>query len=73
MEPGAPLPLSIVEPDGRPTLDRYWQTAKDALLHVVGSALVTTFFLAPLLLPVGVIFFAWRLTRRRASSVEPTP
>lgn len=73
VEPGVPLPLAA--PETRPSLDRYWQMARDALVHVIGSAIVVVFFLAPLLLPAGVVFLAWRLTRRRpgGASVEPSP
>ncbi|MGH8884551.1 MAG: DUF4349 domain-containing protein [Egibacteraceae bacterium] len=71
VEPGVPLPLTP-EADGRPSLSRYWQSARDALVNVVGSAIVVLFFLLPLLLPAGALVLVWRLTRRRTASVEPS-
>lgn len=70
-ETGA-TPLVADDPAARPTLARYWETAQDAFINVLGITLVVLVFVAPLLALVAVGVVAWRLivTRR---SVAPAP
>lgn len=56
----------------RPTLSRYWETARDAFVNVVGAMLVVTFFLAPPLLLVGLALGLWLALRRRRRGAAPT-
>ncbi len=72
-EPAA-APL-VVEPepdDGRPSLARFWRTAQDAFLNVVGGTLVVVSFLAPLVLPLGAIALLVRALRRRPTQPAPS-
>jgi hypothetical protein len=72
-EPGAGGSLlAEEEPTDRPTLARYWDTARDAFVNVVGAMLVVVLFLLPLLVPLAfVAFVALRYLRRRRPSDEP--
>ena len=74
-EPGAGGPLVAEdEPVDRPSLARYWNTARDAFVNVVGGMLVVFLFLLPLLVPLAVIGALWmmrRRSRRAATSSAP--
>lgn len=73
-EPGAGGPL--LEPEepttDRPTFARYWDTARDAFVNVVGAMLVAFVFLAPLLVPAVIVGALWLSARRRRTAV-PSP
>lgn len=70
-EPGTPLrPTGSQE---RPNLGHYWEQARDAFVHVVGSLLVAVLFVAPLLVPLTAGFLIWRGWRRRRALAVPPP
>ena len=72
-EPGAGGPLvDDPEPTDRPSLARYWDTARDAFVNVVGAMLVAALFLAPLLAPLLVVGALW-LARRRSRPGRAAP
>jgi hypothetical protein len=67
-EPGTALPRA--DDTGGPSLARYWQTAQDAFVNVVGSLIVVVFFVAPLAIPAAAIgLVVWLVLRRRPASV----
>lgn len=73
-EPAAAQLISEPEPDdGRPSLARSWRTAQDAFLHVVGGTLVAVSFLAPLVLPLGLIALLVRALRRPTPTAASRP
>ena len=64
-EPGAGGTLLAEEqPQDRPSLARYWDTARDAFVNMVGAILVTGVFLIPLLIVAAALFVGWRVLRR---------
>lgn len=70
-EAGGSLPTDPEQRNERPTLARYWNTARDAFVNVVGAMLVAFLFLLPLLVPGAVLAALWlsyRRTRRPASN-----
>lgn len=73
-EPGAGGPLlQEDEPTtDRPTFARYWDTARDTFVNVVGAMLVVFVFLAPLLVPTVIVGALW-LSARRRREVAPPP
>lgn len=73
-EPGAGATLlDTDEPTDRPSLARYWDTARDAFVNVIGAMLVALLFLAPLLVPAVVLLALWRWNRRQASPSRTAP
>jgi len=72
-EPAAAPLLTSDEPDGRPSLGRYWRTAQDAFLNVVGGTLVVLSFLAPLVLPLAAVVVLVRALRRQSRPVGGPP
>ncbi len=72
-EPGAGGPLvEEDEPADRPSLTRYWKTARDAFVNVVGGMLVVFLFLLPLLIPLPVVGALWMARRRGRPQVVQT-
>jgi len=66
-EPGAASSLPTEdEPPARPTLARYWDTARDAFINVLGAMLVAGLFAFPLLIALGAAYLMWRVLRRPA-------
>ena len=77
-EKGAVAPAPDEEPGSdRPSLGRYWETARDAFVNVVGAMLVALLFILPLLVPLallGAAGLALRRSRRTPSHVAaPEP
>ena len=76
-EPGAAGSLPTEEePPARPTLARYWDTARDAFVNVLGAMLVAGLFAFPLLVAAGAAFVMWRLLRRppaRSAAAREAP
>ena len=81
-EPGAesPLPNETEPGEQRPSIARYWETARDAFVNVVGAMLVALLFILPLLVPlaaVGALTLRYLRSRRpqpqTAAAVEPEP
>lgn len=74
-EPGAGAPLLEAEesPTDRPTFARYWNTARDAFVNVVGAMLVLLVFLAPLLVPALIVGALWMSHRRQRRPAPPLP
>lgn len=74
-EPGAGAPL--LEPEDpttdRPTFGRYWNTARDTFVNVVGAMLVVLVFLAPLLVPALIVGALWMSHRRQRRPAPPVP
>ena len=74
-EPGAGAPL--LEPEepttDRPTFGRYWNTARDTFVNVVGAMLVVLVFLAPLLVPALIVGALWMAHRRQRRPAPPLP
>ena len=74
-EPGAGAPL--LEPEepttDRPTFGRYWDTARDTFVNVVGAMLVVLVFIAPLLVPALIVGALWMSHRRQRRPVPPPP
>ena len=72
-EPGAPAVVTR-EPSTGPSLARYWETAQEAFVTVVGSVMVTVVSLLPLLVLLALAFAAWRMLRARAGTpAAPEP
>jgi hypothetical protein len=64
-EPG--LGGQIPQPEdtqGRPSLARYWDIARDGFVNVVGAILVTVLFLLPLLIVAAASVMLWLVVRR---------
>ena len=82
-EPGAesPVPKDTEPGEQRPSIARYWDTARDAFVNVVGAMLVALLFILPLLVPlavVGALTLRYLRSRRpqpqvAAAEVEPAP
>lgn len=74
-EPGVGEKIVEEEEAGdRPTLARYWQTARDAFVNVVGALLVALFFVLPLLVPLTLLgALGLALMRRRRSAPVAKP
>jgi hypothetical protein len=72
-EPGLGATLTEEDPEARPTLARYWDTARDAFVNVVGALLVATLFLAPVLTVLAVGLLLWLVLRRRPRRELPPP
>ena len=74
-EPGAGAPLLEPEepPTDRPTFARYWDTARDTFVNVVGAMLVVVVFLAPLLVPALIVGALWMSHRRQRRPAPPVP
>ena len=71
-EPGSSAVIQEDEPNDRPTFARYWETARDAFVNVVGAMLVALFFLLPLLVPLAfVALVGTTLWRNRRRAVAP--
>jgi hypothetical protein len=70
-EPGLGVPITDEDPETRPTLARYWDTARDAFVNVVGALLVGAVFLAPLLVVLGAGVLLWTALRRRPQRELP--
>jgi hypothetical protein len=72
-EPGLATTITDEDPETRPTLARYWDTARDAFVNVVGALLVGAVFLAPLLVVLGAGLLLWMALRRRPQNELPPP
>ncbi len=72
-EPGAGSVIAEDTPADRPTLARYWDTARDAFVNVVGAMLVVVLFVLPLLVPLALLGAAWLALRRRRRSGAVVP
>ena len=74
-EPGAGSAIATEdEPEARPTIARYWDTARDAFVNVIGAMLVAALFALPLLIVAGALWFGYRtLVRptRRPTAAAP--
>ena len=74
-EPGAGSAIAAEdEPEARPTIARYWDTARDAFVNVIGAMLVAVLFALPLLIVAGAVWFGYRtLVRpgRRTTATAP--
>lgn len=67
-EPGAGgALLADTDPGARPTLARYWDTARDAFVNVVGAMLVAGLFAVPLLVAFAALLLLWRVLRKPAA------
>ena len=64
-EPGLGTTITEEEQETRPTLARYWETARDAFVNVVGALMVGVLFLAPVLVIGAMALLAWMVSRRR--------
>lgn len=65
-EPGASPNVATAAGTG-PSLAKYWRTAQEAFVTVVGSVMVTVVSLLPLLVLLALGMLAWRLLRPRTS------
>jgi hypothetical protein len=74
-EPGAGSALATpTDPEARPTLARYWDTARDAFVNVIGAMLVAGLFALPLLIVAGALWFGYRtLVRPARRPAKPAP
>jgi hypothetical protein len=74
-EPGAGSALATpTDPEARPSLAHYWDTARDAFVNVIGAMLVAGLFALPLLIVAGALWFGYRTLARPASRrVTPAP
>ena len=61
------------EPETRPTLARYWETARDAFVNVVGALMVAVLFMAPVLVIGAIALLVWMVSRRRLRQPAPPP
>jgi hypothetical protein len=63
-EPGTGSALATQDdPEARPSLARYWDTARDAFVNVIGALLVGVLFALPLLIIAGALLVGWRFLR----------